>query len=149
PLGPSPTAEPSAKFVNTSPSIVGRLDLGPQPRRGYDRRRRRGWSPLFFHLWRREQHARRPLGALIDPRADQRDLFRAQRGESVPHGPGRHFRLGRLTGQVSDQRALLAVSGNNGRRPGGAALEDGIPAIDAEKAARLLATVTGDTRALQ
>src|SRR5262245_8511933 len=63
PLGPSPAAEPSAKLVNTSPSIVGRLDLGPQPRRGYNRQRRRGWSPLFFHLWRREQHARRPLGA--------------------------------------------------------------------------------------
>jgi hypothetical protein len=70
PLGPSPGVEPSAKFVNTSPSIVGRLDLGTQPRRGYDRRRRRGWSPLFFHLWQREQHARRPLGALIDPRAE-------------------------------------------------------------------------------
>src|SRR5262249_36489933 len=76
PLGPSPAVEPSAKFVNTSPSIVGSPDLGPQPRRGHDRRRRRGWSPLFFHLWRREHHARRPLRALIDPRAEQRDLVR-------------------------------------------------------------------------
>src|SRR5262249_27195248 len=86
PLSPSPAAEPSAKFVNTSPSIVGRPDLGPQPRRGYDRRRRRGSSPLFFHLWRREQHARRPLGALIDPRAEERDLVCCQPRESLPHG---------------------------------------------------------------
>src|SRR5262249_16642746 len=106
-------------------------------------------SRLFRELWRSERHARWPRRALIDPRPDQRDLVRAQRGKSVAHGPGRHFRLGRLTGHVIDQGALLAVSGNNGRRPGGAALEDGIPAIDAEKAARLLATVTGGTRALQ
>src|SRR6516162_200 len=149
PLGPSSAAEPSAKFVNTSPSIVGRLDLGPQPRRGYDPRRRRGWSPLFFHLRRREQHARRPLRALIDPSAQQRDLVRAQRGGSVPHGPGRHFRLGHLTRHVVDQRTLLAVSGNNGCRPGCAAFQNGIPTINAEKATRLFSTVAGDTRALQ
>src|SRR6516164_9416056 len=107
------------------------------------------WSPLFLDLWRSEQHARRPLSALIDPRPEQPDLVRCQPGESLPHGPGWHFRLGHLTGHVIDQRALLAVSGDNGRRPGCAALEDGIPAIDAEKAARLLATVTVDTRALQ
>src|SRR5262245_14365058 len=70
PLGPSPAVEPSAKFVNTSPSIVGRLDLGPQLRRGYDRRSGRGRSSLFLNPWQGEQHARRPLSALIDPGAE-------------------------------------------------------------------------------
>src|SRR5262249_13835960 len=85
----------------------------------------------------------------MDPGAEQRDLVCCQRGESLPHGPGWHFRLAHLTGHVVDQRALLAVSGNNGRLPGCAALQDGVPAIDAEKATRLFTAVTGDTRALQ
>src|SRR6516164_3756236 len=107
------------------------------------------WSPLFLDLWRSEQHARRPLSALIDPRPEQPDLVRCQRGESLPHGPGWHFRLGHLTGQVVDQRALLAVSGNNGRVPGCAALQDGVPAIDAEETTRLFTAVTGGTGTLQ
>src|SRR5215831_19043082 len=107
------------------------------------------WSPLFLDLWRSEQHACRPLSALIDPRPEQRDLVRCQGGESLPHGFGRHFRVGHLTGRVIDQRALLAVSRDKGRRPGCAALQDSVPAIDAEKATRLFTAVAGDTRALQ
>src|SRR6516162_11527015 len=107
------------------------------------------WSPLFLDLWRSEQHACRPLSALIDPRPEQPDLVRCQRGESLPHSPGRHFRVGHLTGHVIDQRALLAVSGDNGRRPGCAALQDGVPAVDAEKAPRLFTAVTGGTGTLQ
>jgi hypothetical protein len=55
-----------------------------QPRRGHNRRNGRGRSPLFLNPWRREHHARRPLGALIDPRAKQRDFVGVQRGESLP-----------------------------------------------------------------
>src|SRR5262245_53123648 len=104
--------------------------------------------PNLTH-WRSEQRTRRPLSALIDPRAEQRDLVRCQPGEFLPCGPGRHFLLGHLPGHVLDQRTLLAVSGNNGRRPGGAALQEVVPAINAETAARRFPTVTADTRALQ
>src|SRR5262245_54228955 len=144
-----PSWNPAAEFMNTSSSIVGRLDLGPQPSARLRPAKRCGWSSLFLNPWRSEQHVRRPLSALIDPGAEQRDLVCCQRGESLPHGPGRHFRLGHLTGHVVDQRALLAVPGNNGRLPGCAALQDGVPAIDAETAPRLFTAVTGDARALQ
>src|SRR5262245_1719559 len=100
---------------------------------------------MILNPWRHEYHASWPLSALIDPGAEQRDLVCCQRGESLPHGPGWHFRLGHLIGHVVDQRALLAVSGNDGRCSGRTTLQDGVPAIDAKKTTRLFTAVTGDT----
>jgi hypothetical protein len=73
-----------------------------------------GWSSLLLDPWRSEQHARGPLSALIDPRAEHRDLVRCQRGESLKNGLGWHFRLGYLTGHVVDQRTLLAAATGGG-----------------------------------
>src|SRR5271165_4697437 len=102
-------------------------------------------SPLLPNLWQSEQHARRPLSALIDPRAEKRDVVRSHRGESLSLGLGRHFRIRHVTRHVIDQWALLAVSGNDGRLPGCAAFQGGIPGNNAEKATRLFSAVTGDT----
>src|SRR5262249_47828571 len=72
-----------------------------------------------------------------------------QRGESLPPGPGRHFRLGHFAGNVINQRALLTLSGNNRRLSRRAPLEESFPAVDVEKAARLFTAVARGTGTFQ
>src|SRR5262249_40361474 len=64
-------------------------------------------------------------------------------------GLGRHFRIRHVTGHVIDQGALVAVPGDDGRLPGRTPLQEGIPGIDAEEAARLFTAVAGRTGTFQ
>src|SRR5882724_1081868 len=78
--------------------------------------RRVDWScPLF--------------GALIDPGADQADLFLGQRRIFVALFRGWHFHVFDQLGNVSDHRAFGAVAGDNGRIAAFAALDGGVEAV--------------------
>src|SRR5439155_13438013 len=80
-------------------------------------------------------------GALINPGADQADLFLGQRRILVPFFRRRHFHVLHEVGDVSDPRAFGAVAGDDGRIAAFAAFDRGGQGVDAIFALGLVAAV--------
>src|ERR1041385_2195397 len=89
------------------------------------------------------------LRALVNPCAEQADLFLGQRGIFVALFRGRHFHVLDQTGSVGDHGAFGAVAGDNGRVPAFAALDHRGEAVHAVFALGLFAAVSLDAGLLE